>query len=63
MLDKKLICAVRQTSKSLERRERMEKIGYRQILSQKDYCKIIIANMINRFGDSIDAIAYTYGGM
>lgn len=38
----------------------MEKIGYRQILSQKDYCKIIIANMINRFGDSIDAIAYTW---
>lgn len=38
----------------------MEKTGYQQIFKQKDYCKIIIANMINRFGDSIDAIAFTW---
>ena len=38
----------------------MENISYQQIFKQKDYCKIIIANMINRFGDSIDAIAFTW---
>lgn len=37
-----------------------EKIGYRQILTQKEYCKLIVANLINRFGDSIDAIAFTW---
>lgn len=37
-----------------------EKIGYRQILKQKEYCKIIFANLINRFGDSIDAIAFSW---
>lgn len=37
-----------------------EKIGYRQIFTQKEYCKIIFANLISRFGDSIDAIAFTW---
>lgn len=37
-----------------------EQIGYRQILTQKEFCKIIAANIINRFGDSIDAIAFTW---
>lgn len=37
-----------------------EKIGYRQVLTQKEYCKIIFANLISRFGDSIDAIAFTW---
>ncbi len=37
-----------------------EKIGYRQIFSQKEYCKLIFANLISRFGDSIDAIAFTW---
>lgn len=37
-----------------------EKIGYRQVFSQKEYCKIIFANLISRFGDSIDAIAFTW---
>lgn len=37
-----------------------EKIGYRQVLTQKEYCKIIFANVISRFGDSIDAIAFTW---
>lgn len=40
--------------------EKEEKIGYRQILTQKEYCKLIAANIINRFGDSIDAIAFTW---
>ncbi len=34
-----------------------EKIGYKQILRQKEYMKTIIAALINRFGDSIDGIA------
>ena len=37
-----------------------EKIGYRDILKQKEYMKIIIANVISRFGDSIDSIAFTW---
>lgn len=37
-----------------------EKIGYRQILTQKEYCKLIAANLINRFGDSVDALAFTW---
>lgn len=36
------------------------KKGYRFVLKQKQYCKLIIANMINRFGDSIDSIAFTW---
>lgn len=37
-----------------------KKIGYRDIFRQKEYLKIIIASLINRFGDSIDAIASTW---
>ncbi len=37
-----------------------EKIGYKDIFHQKEYLKIIMASLINRFGDSIDAIAYTW---
>lgn len=34
--------------------------GYKDILTQKEYCKVISANMMNRFGDSIDAIALSW---
>ena len=37
-----------------------DKITYRDILSQKEYMKNIVANVISRFGDSVDAIAYTW---
>ena len=37
-----------------------EKIGYRDILKQKEYMKIIVANVISRFGDSVDSIAFTW---
>lgn len=37
-----------------------EKIGYRDVLKQKEYLKIIFANLISRFGDSLDAIAFTW---
>lgn len=36
------------------------KQGYRLILRQKEYCKLTFAEMINRFGDSIDVIALTW---
>lgn len=36
------------------------KIGYRDVLTQKEYLKNIVANSISRFGDSIDAIAFTW---
>lgn len=34
------------------------KLSYKAILSEKQYLKIISANLINRFGDSIDAVAF-----
>ena len=37
-----------------------EKIGYKDIFCQKEYMKMIIAALINRFGDSVDAIASTW---
>lgn len=40
--------------------ERMEKVGYRNLLKQREYMKIMVAALINRFGDSIDAIASTW---
>ncbi len=40
--------------------EGQKKIGYRDIFRQKEYMKMIVAAMINRFGDSIDAIAFTW---
>lgn len=36
------------------------KIGYRDIIRQTEYMKIMIAALVNRFGDSIDAIASTW---
>ncbi|MDE6983715.1 MAG: MFS transporter, partial [Lachnospiraceae bacterium] len=45
----------------MENRERTaDKVGYRDILRQREYLKIILAGLINRFGDSIDAIAFTW---
>ena len=43
-------CCMKQESKG----------GYRDILRQTEYMKIMIAALINRFGDSIDAIASTW---
>lgn len=37
-----------------------EKIGYKTILKQREYMKVIAASIINRFGDSVDAVAYTW---
>ncbi len=37
-----------------------KRVGYRNLLKQKEYMKIIAASLINRFGDSIDAIAFTW---
>lgn len=37
-----------------------KKIGYRNVLKQKDYMKMTIAALINRFGDSIDFIAFSW---
>ncbi len=34
-------------------------LPYRALRTQPQYCKLIAANMVNRFGDSIDAIAYS----
>lgn len=36
------------------------KIGYKDVFTQKEYLKHIVANSVSRFGDSIDAIAFTW---
>ena len=38
----------------------MDKINYGDILKQKEYRKLIASNIVNRFGDSVDAIAFTW---
>lgn len=38
-------------------KESTEKISYKVILKQKEYMKMILAALVNRFGDSVDAIA------
>lgn len=37
-----------------------QKIGYKDVLKQTEYMKVILAALINRFGDSIDAIASSW---
>lgn len=37
-----------------------QKLSYKDILRQKEFMKITLAGVINRFGDSIDAIAFTW---
>ena len=34
--------------------------GYRDVFTQKQYMKLLSANIINRFGDSIDSITFTW---
>lgn len=38
----------------------MEKKNYRALRSQKQYLKLLFADMVSRFGDSLDAIAYSW---
>ena len=45
---------------SIEEDTQEEKIGYGDIIKQKEYMKIIISNVISRFGDSIDSLAFTW---
>ena len=33
---------------------------YKKLLNETEYIKLLIANIINRFGDSIDTIAYMW---
>lgn len=37
-----------------------KQIRYRDLITQKEYLKMIAANIINRFGDSVDALAFTW---
>lgn len=38
----------------------MEEIRYKDILKLKKYRKFMASNVVNRFGDSVDAIAFTW---
>ncbi len=39
--------------------ENAREIRYRDLSSQKEYLKLMMANAVNRFGDSIDMIAFS----
>lgn len=45
---------------TLAEREGKKRVGYRDIWGQREYLKVICANLVNRFGDSIDQIAFTW---
>ena len=34
--------------------------GYRDVIKEKNYAILLLTNLVNRFGDSIDAIAFTW---
>lgn len=38
----------------------MEQKNYRVLLTQKQYVKLLLADLVSRFGDSLDAIAYSW---
>lgn len=38
----------------------MKNIGYKVIFKQKEFMKTVIADIVNRFGDSIDTIAFVW---
>lgn len=35
--------------------DKIKKQGYKSVLKQKQYMKLLAADMINRFGDNVDA--------
>lgn len=37
-----------------------KKIDYREVLKESGYRKLLVSTMINRFGDSLDAVAFTW---
>ena len=36
--------------------ENASKIGYRDVLTQKEYMKLLVANAVNRLGDAVDSL-------
>jgi len=38
----------------------MDKVDYKTVLREKQYMKLVCANFINRFGDSLDTVAYMW---
>ena len=41
-------------------KEIAKKNNYKDLLKEKEYSKLLVANLVNRFGDSLDAIAFTW---
>lgn len=37
-----------------------KQVGYKDLLKQKEYLKLLFANVISRFGDSVDELAFTW---
>lgn len=40
--------------------DKIKKQGYKSVLKQKQYMKLLAADMINRFGDNIDALTFQW---
>lgn len=40
--------------------EETGKTGYWEVFTQKEYVKLMLSNMVNRFGDSVDVIAFEW---
>ena len=40
--------------------EEKKEVKFKDLLHQTDYMKVLVANTISRFGDSIDAIAFAW---
>ena len=38
----------------------MEKKNYKELLNYKQFMKLLVANNINRFGDALDMIVYSW---
>lgn len=37
-----------------------KEIGYKDVLRQREYLKLILAGLVSRFGDSVDSLAFTW---
>lgn len=40
--------------------DKIKKQGYKSVLKQKQYMKLLAADMINRFGDNVDALTFQW---
>ena len=52
--------AVRNSPQGSRRFEMAKESKYRDVIKSTEYRKLLLTNLVNRFGDSVDAIAFTW---